>query len=44
MDYLRFHGVTFDEYLRVMRQKAMEKEVVEEIRQNKKKGKGKKMS
>jgi hypothetical protein len=36
--------VTSDEYLKVMRQKAMEKEIVEEIRQNKKKGKGKKMS
>jgi hypothetical protein len=32
MDYSQSFMVTFDEYLRIMRQKAMEKEVAEEIR------------
>jgi hypothetical protein len=36
--------VTSDEYLRIMRQKEMEKEAMEEIRKSKKKGKGIKMS
>jgi hypothetical protein len=34
MDYSQSHVVTFDEYLRIMRQKAMEKEVEKEIRQS----------
>jgi hypothetical protein len=32
MHYSQFHVVTSDEYLQIMRQKVMEKEVVKEIR------------
>ncbi len=40
MDYSRSHVVTFDEYLlRIMKQKEMKKEALEEIKQSKRKEK-----
>jgi hypothetical protein len=37
MDYFQSHVVTIEEYLKIMQQKAMDREVVEHIKKKKKK-------
>jgi len=40
IDYIKSHVVTFNEHLNILRHKAMEKEVVEKIKDQKKKERG----